>query len=249
MLQGSMAAAARRRRPSALPSDVLSRHDREVSTTIASDAPPRLPYGPLLTRLLRPVQRGFLYLNRWVIGPVLRSPFGRLIGTAVTPQLMLLRTRGRRSGLVREAPLGYVIRDGFVYVVAGCGVGTPWYLNLLDNPTVEVVLPGRTIRGIAEPVTDDAEWLRSYRLLIGSFGVIGRVVEGDPSRMDDTTLLATHGVLPVVRIRALEPTGLIISGPWDPGGHGRLLVWTATVGALGLATLTRRRRNPEPRAQ
>jgi deazaflavin-dependent oxidoreductase (nitroreductase family) len=200
-----------------------------------------LPYGPVLRRLLRPIQRGFLYLNRWLVRPVLRSPFGRFIGTALTPQLLLLRTRGRRTGVVREAPLGYVIRDGFVYVVAGYGVGTPWYLNLLDNPTVEVVLPGRTIRGVAESVTDEAEWLRSYRALIGSFGLIGRVVEGDPSRMDDATLLATHRSLPVVRIRALEPPGPTVAGAWDPGGHGRLIAW-AIVAAAGLSALTLRSR-------
>ena len=180
------------------------------------------------------MQRGFLYLNRWLMRPALRSPFGRLIGTAVTPQLLLLRTRGRRTGLLREAPLGYVIRDGFVYCVAGYGVVTPWYRNLLDNPSVEVLLPGRTIRGVAGPVTDDAEWLRSYRALIGSFGLIGRLVEGDPGRMDDALLLATHRSLPVVRIRSLEPAGPIVSGVWDPGGHGRVIVWAAVVVALAL---------------
>lgn len=214
-----------------------------------------LPYGPILRRLLRPMQLGFLYLNRWVMRPVLRSPFGRFIGTGITPQLVLLRTRGRRTGLVREAPLGYVIREGFVYIVAGYGVRTPWYLNLLDNPTVEVVLPGRSIRGIAEPVTDDAEWLRSYRALIRTFGFIGHVVDGDPSRMDDATLLASHRSLPVVRIRSLEPPGPIRSGAWDPGGHGWLIAWI-TVAALGIGAIAVRgfRRNraqyvqtPKPR--
>ena len=144
--------------------------------------PATLPYGPLLSRLLRPMQRGFLYLNRWFMGPALRSPFGRLIGNPFTAYILLLRTRGRRTGAMREAPLGYVIRDGFAYCVAGYGVRTPWYLNLLDNPTVEVVLPGRTIRAVAEPVTDEAEWLRTYRALIGSFGLVGRLVDGDPRR-------------------------------------------------------------------
>lgn len=211
--------------------------------------PVPLPYGPVLRRLLRPVQRGFLYLNRWFVRPVLRSPFGRFIGTSLTPQLLLLRTRGRRTGVVREAPLGYVIRDGFVYVVAGYGVATPWYLNLLDNPTVEVVLPGRTIRGVAESVSDEAEWLRSYRALIGSFGLVGRVVEGDPSRMDDATLLATHRSLPVVRIRSLEPPGPIRSGAWDPGGHGRLITWATAAAAVLSATLSLRSRRTRSRSQ
>ena len=169
-----------------------------------------LPYGPRLTRLLRPVQRGFLFVNRWIAGPMLRSPLGRFVGNPFTAYLLLLRTRGRRTGLVREAPLGYVLLDGFVYCVAGYGVATPWYRNLVDNPTVEVVLPGRTIRGVAEPVTDDAEWLRGYRTLIAGFGLVGRLVDGDPRRMDDATLLR---VLPAQLADVLrQVNGFILHG-------------------------------------
>lgn len=203
-----------------------------------------LPYGPVLSRLLRPVQRGFLFVNRWFVGPALRSPLGRFVGNPVTAYLLLLRTRGRRSGRVREAPLGYLIRDGFVYCVAGYGVRTPWYLNLLDNPTVEVVLPGRTIRGVAEPVTDDAEWLRAYRALIGSFGLVGRLVDGDPRRLDDATLLATHRSLPVIRIRSLDPAGPLRAGTWDPGGPGWLAWWAAVGSVVSLALWRLRRSRP-----
>lgn len=208
-----------------------------------------LPYGPLLSRFLRPMQRGFLFLNRWLMGPMLRSPFGRFVGNPFTAYLLILRTRGRRTGLVREAPLGYVLLDGFVYCVAGYGVATPWYRNLVDNPTVEVVLPGRTIRGVAEPVTDGAEWLRAYRTLIAGFGLVGRLVDGDPRRLDDATLLATHRSLPVVRIRSLDPPGPIVAGTWDPGGRGWLAVWAATAKALILAALAVRRRRRRPRGQ
>jgi deazaflavin-dependent oxidoreductase (nitroreductase family) len=201
-----------------------------------------LPYGPLLTRLLRPVQRGFLFVNRWFVRPALRSPFGRLIGNPFTAYLLLLRTRGRRSGQVREAPLGYVILDCFVYCVAGYGTRTPWYLNLIDNPTVEVVLPGRRIRGAATPVTDDAEWLRAYRALIAGFGLVGRLVDGDPRRLDDATLLATHRSLPVVRIRSLDPPGPIVAGAWDPGGGAWRFVYGGTAAGLILALRLQGRR-------
>jgi deazaflavin-dependent oxidoreductase (nitroreductase family) len=214
------------------------------------EATPRLPYRPVLSRLLRPLQRGFLVVNRWVAGPMLRSPFGRFAGNPFNGYLLILRTRGRRTGLTREAPLGYVLLDGFVYCVAGYGVATPWYRNLLDSPTVEVVLPGRTIQGIAGPVADDAEWLRAYRALITSFGLVGRLVDGDPHRVDDATLLATHRSLPVVRIRALEPPGPIVGGTWDPGGRGWLAVWAVTLELIaGSVWLLIRRRHQEPRPQ
>lgn len=192
--------------------------------------------------MLRPVQRGFLVVNRWLVGPMLRSPLGRLVGNPATGHLLLLRTRGRRTGQVREAPLGYVILDGFVYCVAGYGVRTPWYLNLLDNATVEVVLPGRTIRGVAEPVGDPAEWLRAYRALIGSFGLVGRLVDGDPRRLDDGELLATHRSLPVIRIRSLDPAGPVPVGPWDAGGRGWLAGWAAVAAVVSLLAWRWRRR-------
>jgi deazaflavin-dependent oxidoreductase (nitroreductase family) len=214
-----------------------------ASTELVATAPhppdSALPYGPVLRHVLRPVQRGFLVVNRWFVGPMLRSPLGRLVGNPATGHLLLLRTRGRRTGRVREAPLGYVILDGFVYCVAGYGVRTPWYLNLLDNPTVEVVLPGRTIRGVAEPVADDAEWLRAYRALIGSFGLVGRLVDGDPRGLEDHELLETHRALPVIRIRSLLPPRPVRAGPWDAGGRGWLLAPVAAAVALCLAGLRR----------
>ena len=188
-----------------------------------------------MARLLRPIQHGFLWLNRWFMAPALRAGLGPLIGNPATAHLMLLRTRGRRSGRVREAPLGYVIRDGFVYCVAGYGTRTPWFLNLVDNPTVEVVLPGRTVRGVAEPVADDAEWLGAYRSLIGSFGLVGRLVDGGVDRLDDAALLATHRVLPVIRIRSLDPPGPLRAGPWEAGGRGWLFVWGGLLAGVALA--------------
>ena len=219
-----------------------SRSLERAQPEAASPVTGELPYAPIVARLLRPIQRGFLWLNRWFMAPALRAGLGPVIGNPVTAHLMLLRTLGRRSGQVREAPLGYVIRDGFVYCVAGYGARTPWFLNLIDNPTVEVALPGRTVRGVAEPVTDGAEWLRAYRSLIGSFGLVGRLVDGGVDRLDDATLLETHRVLPVVRIRSLDPPGPLRAGPWDPGGHGWVLAWGVLAGVVAVALWVRRLR-------
>ena len=149
-----------------------------------------LPYGPLMTATLRPLQRGFLILNRGFMAPLIRAGFGWLLGNPLTGHYLVLVTRGRRTGLRREAPLGYVIRDGSVYVVAGYGRTTPWYRNLLDDPAVEVILPTRRFRGRAAPVEDPREWVAAYRDLIGSFGLLGRAVAGDVQALDDDALRA-----------------------------------------------------------
>ena len=194
-----------------------------------------LPYGPLMTRLLRPLQRGFLFLNGGFMAPLLRSGFGWLIGNQFTGHLMLLRTRGRRTGLLREAPLGYVIRDGSVYCVAGYGEPTPWFRNLLAEPGVEVVLPTRRFHGRAEPVSDPVEWVAAYRALIASFGLIGGAIVGDVRGLDDEALLARDHALPVVRITPTDGSGPLVAGAFDPGGKGWLLPCGASLILVVLA--------------
>ena len=209
-----------------------------------------LPYGPLVARLLRPLQRGFLVLNRGFMAPLLHARLGWLIGNPLTGHVMLLRTRGRRSGSVREAPVGYVIRDGCIYCVAGYGERTPWVLNLITDPAVEVILPTRRFKGEAAPVTDPHEWLGAYRALITSFGMLGRAVVGDVRKLDDATLLAEHRSLPVIRITPVEGTAAgagrvatLAAGPFDPGGRGWIVPYGFSLGvALGLAVRAAARR-------
>jgi deazaflavin-dependent oxidoreductase (nitroreductase family) len=210
-----------------------------ATASAAIPARAALPYGPLLSRLLRPIQRAFLLVNGAFVGPALKLGLGVFIGTPAFGHLMLLRTTGRRSGRRREVPLGYVIRDGAIWCVAGYGAMTPWYRNLLSEPRVEVVLPGRRpIEGLARPVTDDREWLAGYRALIHSFGVTGRLVVGDVDRLSDAELLERHRSLPVVRIVPRTGRG-IEAGRWDDGWTGVVLqAWLA----LAVAALLRIRR-------
>ncbi len=60
-------------------------------------------------------------------------------------RLLLLTTRGKRTGKERTTPLAYH-RDGERYVVAGSKGGAPthpdWYRNLLADPNVTVEVSG-----------------------------------------------------------------------------------------------------------
>jgi deazaflavin-dependent oxidoreductase (nitroreductase family) len=210
---------------------------------VAAPSPPLtapvLPYGPVLSRLLRPIQRAFLPVNGALVAPALRHGLGIALGTPVTGHLMLLRTTGRTSGRRREVPLGYVIRDGSIWCVAGYGSRTPWYRNLVADPRVEVVLPRRLpISGLALPVTDDREWLVAYRALITSFGAIGRLVVGDVGRISDAQLLARHRSLPVVRI--VPRDGRIEADRWDQGWSGAAVQMLLVLVVSTLLVLRRR---------
>ena len=216
-------------RPSTL--RALVRHSGAMATASPAIPVPALPYGPVLTRLLRPIQRAFLMVNSAVVAPSLRLGLGLALGTPAFGHLMLLRTTGRRSGRLREVPLGYVIRDGAIFCVAGYGARTPWYLNLLDDPRVEVFLPGRRpMRGLALPVADDREWLAAYRALIASFGLTGRLVVGEIDRLSDAELLTRHRALPVVRIVPRTGGRPIEAGRWDEG-------WSGVIVQVGLIAL------------
>jgi deazaflavin-dependent oxidoreductase (nitroreductase family) len=188
-----------------------------------------------MTRLLPAMHRSFLIANRWLMVPALRAGLGPLFSNPVTGSLMVLRTRGRRSGQWRDAPLGYVIRDGAVYCCAGFGPSTQWLRNLRADPRVELELPTRAVAGVADEVTEPAEWAPAMRALLGSMGPVGRWTAGDVRGMSDDELLAHGAGVPLVRVRV---TGLA-SGPFDPGGSGWIIINGVMLGGLAMALVRR----------
>ena len=207
--------------------------------SIQPDIP--LPYGPTMTRLQPAIQRSFLVVNRYFAVPLLRAGLGPFFATPLTGSLMVLRTRGRRTGRRRDIPLGYVIRDGHVYCCAGFGRPTKWLRNVEADPHVEVLLPAGAVAGIAEEVTAPDEWAPAMRALLLSLGMIGRLTVGDVRHLSDDELRALAGGIPLVRVRV---TGLG-SGPFDPGGLGWLV--PTLLSAAGISGVARRlagRRRP-----
>lgn len=69
-------------------------------------------------------------------------------------QTLLLTTMGRRSGQRHTTPLIYAPRSGAYMVVASKGGSDSppaWYLNLADNPEVEVQVKGDRFKARAVP--------------------------------------------------------------------------------------------------
>ncbi len=185
-----------------------------------------LGYSEQMRRWLPTMHRAFQAVNRYFAAPALRAGLGPLFSTPVGGYLMLLRTRGRTSGQMREAPLGYTVIDGAVYCVAGFGRATHWFRNIEADPHVEVVLPGRAFSGVAEEVTDPAEYLTRMRQLLVTLGQVGaRTIGCDPRTAPDDELRERTRGLPLVRIRA---TG-IAAGPSDPGGLAWIPVQLAAI--------------------
>ncbi|HEX7612509.1 MAG TPA: nitroreductase/quinone reductase family protein, partial [Candidatus Limnocylindrales bacterium] len=136
----------------------------------------------------------------------------------------------RKSGEMRDAPLGYTIVGEYVYCVAGFGRQTHWVQNVLADPNVEVILPSRAFSGVAEEITDEAERRRVLPPLLRSMGAIaGMMGMGNPWRDAPEAIAAKCEGMPLVRVRA---TG-IAAGPEDPGGR----YWVVPVVGGTLLTL------------
>ncbi|MER7704789.1 nitroreductase/quinone reductase family protein [Kitasatospora sp. NPDC097605] len=107
--------------------------------------------------------------NRKVIAEF-RAAEGLVGGDFAGKTLLLLTTRGRRSGESRTTPLVY-LRDGGRVIVFALNGGAPadpaWYRNLADTPEVTVELGPDTFAAHAVPL-DAAEhedvWARQIEV-------------------------------------------------------------------------------------
>jgi len=199
-----------------------------------------LPYDDRIRSLLGPLRTGFRLVNRWLTVPALNSGLGPLLSTPMTGSILVLRTVGRKTGLVREAPLGYAVVDGRIVVIAGYGRACHWFRNAVAEPQVEVVLPGAVLLGRAEEITDPVERRRAFRAVTAALGVIGRATLGDVERAADAHVDELAQAFPVL---AITPTA-IAPGPYEPGGTFWRIPLAAT--AVGIAAVVmagaRRRR-------
>ena len=88
---------------------------------------------------------------------------GKEGGTNQGKPVIILTTRGRRSGRIRKVPLQRVEHDGRYVVVASKG-GTPeqpeWYLNLVEHPEVTLQDGERVMDFQARTATPEerSEW-------------------------------------------------------------------------------------------
>lgn len=102
-------------------------------------------------------------------------------------RMVLLTTRGRRTGRPRTCALNYAVDDGTVYVMSGFG-RTDWIRNLEADPHVEVALGQDRWAGDARMVVDPEERRRAMRA-----ARIQAVTQGPPD-----------AVKPLVRLIGLD---------------------------------------------
>ena len=103
---------------------------------------------------------------------VFRLSGGRLMGKMNGLPVLVLVTRGRKSGKSRAAPLLYIEDEGSFVVIASFG-GQPehpsWYLNLQAEPQARVEIAGKQIAVRAETVRGE-ERDRLWRQMTAGYG-------------------------------------------------------------------------------
>jgi deazaflavin-dependent oxidoreductase (nitroreductase family) len=173
--------------------------------------------------------QAFRVLNRFVIVPATRAGLGAWLSTPIGGAMVLLRVRGRRSGLVRETPLNYLVAEGSVWVVAGFGPRTEWHRNLVVDPRVEAWLPGRRFAGTVTEVRSPEVRRRILPALVRS--TIGPSLAAglNPWCPGDDALLGHLAWVPLLRIDADE--GWLDPAADDPGGHA--WVWRQAIVIVG----------------
>lgn len=83
---------------------------------------------------------------------IYRGPLAELMRSRC---IMLLTTRGRKSGLPRTGAVSFMpLDDRHLVVFSGWGVGSNWLRNIRQNPEVMVTVGRRRMRGTAKLVED-----------------------------------------------------------------------------------------------
>lgn len=99
-----------------------------------------------------------------------RLGLGWLLGFA---PLVVVTTRGRKSGLPRYTTLEYRRHGSKLYVVSGFGTRSNWYQNLICEPTVTLKIGRQVYSARAYPVEDRSESLRALYMFRRMLSILG----------------------------------------------------------------------------
>jgi deazaflavin-dependent oxidoreductase (nitroreductase family) len=144
------------------------------------------------------------------------GPFAELLRSRC---VLLLTTRGRRTGRPRTTALSFMpVADRYI-VFSGWGVSSNWYHNVRANPEVRIQVGRRRMRGIAHLVEDGDQRAAYMRLMSARSAGCGPPRAVRPllklTRLFDyqgeiDMALAAGGELPVIEIEPLarlSPSG------------------------------------------
>ncbi len=156
----------------------------------------------------------FWFVNKFFMVPLFRLGLGPLFGNPIWGYMMVLKTTGRKSGKIRYTPVNYAIMNGNLYCLAGRGQQADWYRNMVASANLEVILPGGSVAGTAEEVSESPERTAALRQVLKAGGFVGFMMGFNPYTVTDAALVESANGMPIMRIK---PYGLGV-GAGDYGG-------------------------------
>ncbi len=129
---------------------------------------------------------------------------GRVISNPLVGQVMVLKFRGKRTGKIYYTPVSYAVIDGKIYCYQRKRLKGQWYLSLMANPEVEILLPDGHILGFTEDVKDSKEREAAMRQILKSSGLGSFVYGFNPNTASDKLIWEKTRGIPVVRITPCE---------------------------------------------
>src|SRR6266571_1140863 len=88
------------------------------------------------------------------------GPIGELLRSRC---ILLLTTRGRRTGTWRTTPVSFMPLDDHFVVFSGWGVSSSWFKNVRANPSVRIRVGRREMQASVK-VVEDPERRRALML-------------------------------------------------------------------------------------
>jgi deazaflavin-dependent oxidoreductase (nitroreductase family) len=146
----------------------------------------------------------FKFLNRYIVVPAFKRGLGKLISNPLTGRVMVLETIGRKTGKIRYTPVNYAPIDETIYCYQGRHLKGKWYLNILANPQVELLLPSHHLIGHAEEVSDPKEAAGAIRQILRGSGLGGFIYGFNPFTVTDNVLQKKTEGIPVIRIKPMQ---------------------------------------------
>lgn len=142
----------------------------------------------------------FRVINRFLIVPAYKNGLGKVVAM-FAGDIMVLGIIGRKTGKIRYTPVSYARLNELLYCYQGRETKGQWYLNLLADPHITVLLPEGTFSGHGKEVSDAAERLMAMRAILKGSGLNSNIYGFDPrTAPDDVVQKKTEGIH-VIRIK------------------------------------------------
>ena len=115
---------------------------------------------------------GFMLLGgvpAWLLAQEGKSPTRAELEKVADQSTAELTTIGRKSGKPHTTPIWFVYDQGRLYLQAGRGGKTDWYLNLKKNPQMTLKVGTLALSGKAKFITDPKEIERIHGLFASKY--------------------------------------------------------------------------------